>query len=246
MKQPTWRIGMKLLVLMLLDVGTLGMAMIVWQIFSVSFFPLILLQILFALFALNIMTLMPIQAAQRLHIVSPGSLWLVTLLYFLLVMLSTWLSYRWVTAKMYGILSLLLLAAYLISVKAMHTVQRRRTRRRNNSRRVQSQTVQMLVLNLSAALDGLQTVVETRQYAGLCRAYDALRVQVERSTPFGHSDMPVVGNMEECIADRLSRLTKLVWQAEDTPGEEAVSQILSELLYVTELVKNREKRLMPM
>ena len=93
---------------------------------------------------------------------------------------------------------------------------------------------------METAVRSLQPVLEPRKYDSLCRAYLSLREKFSFSTPFGRCARPVVQDMEKRISDRLLRVLRHVADP-GALGEDGVEREISEMLDITELIKNREK-----
>ena len=100
--------------------------------------------------------------------------------------------------------------------------------------------MQKLLLDLETAVRSLQPVMEPRKYDSLCRAYLSLRENFSFSTPFGRCPRPVVQDMEKRISDRLLRVLHHV-AGPGALGEDGIEHDISEMLNITELIKNREK-----
>lgn len=238
-KKAGWIFLAKCAVLLAVDTACVYLFFSVWRLYMSPVFSFALVNVLLALFLANAALLAAPYLERALHVFSSPFVLTLAAIYLLFTLVFTGLSYLWIAPGVYaGVAGTALFvfagATALSCAKPwLHREWDRLLHRQGDVR-----DVRVLLMEVESALSGVSPQLDPRQAGSLQKAYTALRERLEFSTPFGRSDIPVVRDMEDRIADRLAKSAETIRRL---GGGEAAAGAASELMEIAELVKNREK-----
>lgn len=118
------RLLLKCAALLLLDAGTGFFLLSLWRLATSAVFPAVLLNILFSLLAVNLLSLLSASIRKALHHISLLTLQTLTWIYYLFTMVFTGLTYLWVTPYSYCVIALIALLGYGLSLLAVYFIGR--------------------------------------------------------------------------------------------------------------------------
>ena len=231
--------------LLAVDAMTLLLFFSVWNMVALTVFPFALLNLMAVLAILNLTVLFIHQVRRYFHTVSSTGLIAAAILYDAFTLVFTGLTYTWIGSKWFLIIALIAFAAYVMSVATIFLAGRREADAAGygSDERVSAQEMQMLLIELEAEVRNTQQRLTPRRYESLCRAFADLKAKVSFSTPFGRANKPVVLDMEKRIVDRTRYVIDSLKKQDPPDPEEWIGSILTSLMDVTELIKNKEKLL---
>lgn len=240
MKRSRVIFAVKIVVLALLDAGTIALLFFPRSILADALFPWMAVNILLALFLLDLLVLALPMVCAHLRVHSAASPLLIALLYFMFTLTFTYLTRSWIDPVWYGIDSLLALCVYCFCMASLRLASG--GRRKKQGPRVRMEDIQLLMLQMQTYLHQLQSQLDPREYDSLRKAMDGLRERLEFSTPFGRSDQPVVLDMEQQLYQRTAKLySRMQAFVEKNGRQEDVRELVSEVMAMSELLKSREK-----
>lgn len=230
----------KILILLVLDVLTISFLLFpLGKIKGELFFP-VLADILTALFFVNLLCLAYRAIRRSIYKRMAGILAAVTGFYYLFVTIFTYWSIPWISAKWYGFSALIAFVFYLFCCLSLYRSES--GSRLRVKKRVQADSMQMLMMQLQNCFYELRPLLEKRQYVSLSRALGELREWLEFSVPFGRSRQPVVEDMEDQVFHKTRLLLEQMQRLPHARNQsEAVSRLVSDIFSVTELLKSRER-----
>ena len=236
---------LKCAALLVVDATTLLLFFSVWNMAALTVFPFALLNLMAVLAILNLTVLFIHHVRRYFHTVSSTGLIAAAILYDAFTLVFTGLTYTWIGSKWFLIIALIAFAAYVISVVTLFLAGRREADAAAYSieERVSAQEMQMLLIELETEVHNVQRRLIPRRYESLCRAFSDLKAKVSFSTPFGRANKPVVLDMEKRIADRTRYVIGRLKEQNPSDPEEWIGNILTSLMDITELIKNKEKLL---
>ena len=118
------RLLLKCAALSILDVGTGFVLLSLWDLAASVILPAALLNILFALLAVNLLSFLSASIRKALHRISLLTLQTLTWIYYLFTMVFTGLTYLWVTPYSYCMIALIALLGYGLSLLAVYFIGR--------------------------------------------------------------------------------------------------------------------------
>lgn len=237
-----FRLVWKCLLLAILDVGTVLLFFTVWDVVHMPIFPIIVMNLLLAVLAVDVAVLAVPYVRRRFPDLSWLPVSLITAFYYITVLLFTALTCTWMAPKDYAIWASLLFMAYIAGALATTLAKRYRRRGRfGMSEQADLIQTQRNMEDLEWRIRGIEGLLEPREFDGLCRAYASLREQLAFSTPFGRSPKPVVMDMEKRISDRIGNCLDKMREVSPQNAAETASRLTLSFMDTSELIRNKEK-----
>lgn len=235
-------LGLKILILLVLDILTFIFVFSVWTILKFPLFPFALVAIIVSLILTNLFFLLSKKISTNFGLPVSVTVVASTFLYYLFVVAFTWLTYPVIRTRNYSIVNLFAFMLYLLVILGVYfmSVNTKKTLEVKEVEEERTLDLQFLMMATDNKMRDIlsKKILDESDYRVLKDAKEKAFERLHMSTPFGRIDKKLILGQEERIKYEISKANDLLDGPIDKENCDEITTIFNE---VYNLAKNREK-----